>query len=81
MIKKVAQFNYFLLYDKIPHRFNLWKWKKSESSLCDMCKCLDDCKHFIFECIYVKRFWGDVVEKINRMFNIIIKVLWEHILF
>ena len=37
--EKIAQFNDFLLYYKIPHYLNLWKWKIAETMLCINCKC------------------------------------------
>jgi len=81
IVKKMAQFNYYLIYDKIPHRLNLWKWKKAEDPECEICKCMDDCKHFLFDCSVIAHFWRKLIYSINVVYKTNIKLSWKHIIF
>ena len=80
-IKKIAQFNYFLMYDKIPHGLNLCKWKISDSPFCKECNCVENSKHFLFDCKpFVKPFWERFTKIVNKICNININITWKHII-
>ena len=80
IVNKIAQFNYFLLYDKIPQSLNLWKRRKIEHPECQICKCINDCIHFLFHCTIVSKFWSKVNFLINRIYDTNIKLQWKHII-
>ena len=78
--RKIAQFNYILLYNKLPHKYNLFKWKISDTSLCNSCQVRDDCKHFLFECVDVVPFWRQFNIAVNKIFKINIVLNWSNII-
>ena len=80
-VKKIAQFNYYLIYDKIPHKLNLSKWKITDQPECEVCHCTEDCMHFLFDCIVVRGFWKRVLELINTFYKTNIKLVWKHVIY
>ena len=80
-VKKYAQFNVFLLYDKIPHKYNLWKWKKELSPDCEYCNHIENCQHFLYDCIFVRDYWKNVTRLINKIYNISVNLQWKNIIY
>jgi len=72
-VKKIAQFNYYLLHDKIPHKQNLRKWKISVTDVCDDCSMLENCLNYMYECKRVKTYW----DKISTIFSVILGLKFE----
>ena len=80
-VKKIAQFNYYLLYNKIPHKENLFKWKIMNNPFCEICKNIEDSKHFLYECKAVKQFWRKCNNIINQLYRMNVRLLWKHIVY
>ena len=81
VVKKIAQFNYFLLYDKLPHGYNLWKWKIANHAECEICVTKDNCEHFLFKCSSVAPFWQKVNHIMNEVWKTKFCILWKHIVY
>ena len=58
--KKIAEFNYKLLLDKLPNGKRLKKWKKVENDYCIYCKMPEGTEHLLFSCVNVKKIWRQV---------------------
>ena len=52
---KFGHFQYNLLYNLIPCKKNLYKWKIIDSDKCCFCDCLEDCNHFSW---YVRKMYN-----------------------
>ena len=57
---KLGHFQFNLLYNLIPCKKNLFKWKLSESDKCSFCNAIDDYNHFFVTCNKNIYFWEDL---------------------
>ena len=55
--KKLAEFNYKLLFRIIAIKTNLYKWKIEDSPNCFVCKNCDDFQHAFIDCPMSANFW------------------------
>ena len=55
--RKLAEFNYKLLYRIIATKSNLYKWNKTNSPICFECSTSDDYLHAFIACPLSNRFW------------------------
>ena len=62
---KLKEFNYKMLFDILPCNYNLKKWKLKESDRCDVCNEVQNVRHLLFECKYVKTLWETIEEILN----------------
>ena len=56
--KKLAETNFKILNNILPCNRNLFKWRKSETSLCYFCKEEETISHLLYECTYAKQIWN-----------------------
>ena len=68
--KKIAEFNFKFLHNLIPHRYNLFKWKLSNSPLCLFDSDLHDSIHLFVKCKHTKLFWMKFNEIVERLYDI-----------
>ena len=54
---KFGHFQYNLLYNSIPCKKNLYKWKINDCDKSCFCNCLEDYNHFFFVCKKDIQFW------------------------
>ena len=67
---KTREFQYKFLQDILVNSFWLFKWKISESGLCNVCKsAMDDIRHVFWDCNYTKSFWEYFIEWWNHKYN------------
>ena len=63
---KIAEFNYKLLNDLLPTGYNLYRWKRKDSTSCIYCdELMHDSYHLLFQCQDVSQFWLEVSDIIN----------------
>ena len=72
--KKIAEFNYKLLLDKLPNGMFLKKWKKEESGKCVYCYLSEDTEHMLFRCQRVQELW----KKISIILNL--DISWKRLI-
>ena len=72
--KKIAEFNYKLLLDKLPNGKRLMLWKKIRSDICLRCNEPEDTEHLLFKCPYAAIMW-------KRIENILkIQISWKRLI-
>ena len=67
---KIVEFNYKLLHNLIPHKYNLYKWKLSNDPLCSFDGELHDSIHLFVNCKQTKLFWlrfSDIVQILYKV--------------
>ena len=67
---KILEFNFKLLHNLIPHRYNQYKWKLSNSPLCSFDDELHDKVHLFVNCKYKKLFWKRFSDIFAKIYNI-----------
>lgn len=67
---KIAEFNFKFLHNLIPHRYNLYKWKLSNSPLCLFDSELHDNIHLFCKCKHTKLFWLKFNEIIREIYDV-----------
>ena len=55
---KISEFNFKLLHNLIPHRYNLYKWKLCNNPICLFDEDLHDSFHLFVDCQHTKSFWS-----------------------
>ena len=78
---KYGHFQYNLLYNLIPCKKNLYKWKISTSDNCCFCNCTEDYNHFFITCKKNTRFWILIKECIHVLTNLYLNISLEHIIY
>ena len=72
----MKNFNFKFLYNVVPVKSNLFKWKLSDDDLCPECNIKEDILHAFLLCERVKAFWkwlGNIIKKLkadHTTFNI-----------
>ena len=51
----------------IPTKSDLFKWKISTDSLCNVCKVEEDYDHFLMSCKYLDIFWNKINEMLKKV--------------
>ena len=72
---KLKEFYFKVLHGILPCQANLARWRIREDNLCDVCGEVQDIKHLLFDCLYVKPLW-QVIEDIVKT-----KITYTDILF
>ena len=67
--RKIAEFNYKLLLDKVPNGTFLQKWKKDVSEKCVYCGTSEDTEHLLFACHRVKEIWCKIGDSIGTVIS------------
>ena len=80
-VKKIAQFNYYKLYDKLPHNYNLFKWRIKDSPKCETCEKIQTMVHFLYDCKSVTPIWTKCNKIVNDIFKCNILLNWNHAIF
>ena len=57
---KILEFNYKVLNDILPTKYNLFKWKISLNSDCIYCGNIQDISHLLFYCRAPSNIWTQV---------------------
>ena len=63
--KKLAETNFKILQNILPCNLNLFRWKKSDTKLCSLCRYEESVSHLIYECYYAKYIWNIVQQALN----------------
>ena len=64
---KIIEFNYKMLHDLIPHKYNLHKWKLCNDPICSFDDEVHDSIHLFVKCKQTRLFWckfNKIVQKI-----------------
>ena len=72
--KKIAEFNYKVLNSILACKSNLYKWKKTTNSNCDLCGTHQDIIHLLYSCGEINNIWQYIQGKLAiklEMSNII----------
>ena len=67
---KIAEFNFKLLHDLIPHRYNLYKWKLCNNPICSFDNELHDSIHLFVNCKHTTMFWKRFNDVVATVYNI-----------
>jgi exonuclease III len=67
ILNKIGHFQFNLIYNLIPCKKNLHKWKLIESDKCDFCDNLDDYRHFFVSCVKNISFWNRITTCLNTL--------------
>ena len=65
---RLKNFNFKFLYNIVPVKSNLFKWKLSDDDLCPECNIKEDILHAFLLCERVKAFWkwlGNIIKKLK----------------
>ena len=65
---RLKNFNFKFLYNIVPVKSNLFKWKLSNDDLCPECNIKEDILHDFLLCERVKAFWkwlGNIIKKLK----------------
>ena len=57
---KLAELNYKVLHQILSCNYNLHKWGKHETGLCDLCNETQTIIHLLFECKHAQLIWNQV---------------------
>ena len=58
--KKIAEFNYKLINNKVSKNFFVSKIEQNSSFLCKGCPQVENTRHLIFECEHVQSLWKNI---------------------
>ena len=67
---KISEFNFKLLHNLLPNRYNLFKWKLCNNPLCLYDDQLHDNLHLFVKCKHTRLFWlkfGDIIRKLYNV--------------
>ena len=67
---KISEFNFKLLHNLLPNRYNLFKWKLYNNPLCLYDDQLHDNLHLFVKCKHTRLFWlkfGDIIRKLYNV--------------
>ena len=67
---KLTEFNYKLLHNLIPHRYNLYKWKLRDNPLCSFDGEIQDNVHLFVTCKKTQLFWVEFASIVYQLVNI-----------
>ncbi len=67
---KLAETNFKILNNILPCNKNLFRWKKSDSNLCNICGEEESISHLLFECNYVRMLWNCVSDSLLYNANV-----------
>lgn len=71
--RKLAEFQYKILCNLLPCRKQLYQWKLSPTSLCEVCGMTEDVKHLLFDCDRVKLLWVRISSLLK------LNIRWKHL--
>ena len=67
---RIIEFNYKVLHDLIPHKYNLHKWKLCNNPICTFDGELHDCIHLFVKCKHTKLFWSRFSHIVKKIYGI-----------
>ena len=62
---KISEFNYKVLHQILSCNYNLHRWGKHESGLCDLCNQTETITHLLFDCHHAQKYWHLVKRATN----------------
>ena len=78
---KFGHFQYNLIYNLIPCKKNLYKWKINDSDKCCFCNCVEDYNHFFLTCEKNVHFWDTFRQCLYILTRTDFDISLEHIIF
>ena len=66
---KLREFNFKVMYNLLPVKRNLYKWRISEDATCITCQVDEDITHALVTCRLNKNFWKYITWLIKKVFH------------
>ena len=64
---RIKMFRWKLMHYILPCNELLYQWKVVDSSLCSVCKTVDNYKHFFIKCLFNRDFWFKMKELLHYL--------------
>ena len=66
----------------VPTKQNLYKWKITNSNLCNYCRKLEDYEHYFMSCPFLTEFWKRIYDILSvHKYKIEMKIKLKHLVF